>query len=50
MFQVYEQCKDDPFLAKFDVDFSVCLHAHYPCEKTNMENKQPLSKHLKGQL
>eukprot|EP00092_Neocalanus_flemingeri_P005165 GFUD01005554.1.p1 GENE.GFUD01005554.1~~GFUD01005554.1.p1 ORF type:complete len:1061 (+),score=260.18 GFUD01005554.1:362-3184(+) len=28
--KVYEDCKDDKFLAQFNVDWSICLHAHYP--------------------
>ena len=27
--RVYEDCKDDPFLGQFSVDWSICLHAHY---------------------
>eukprot|EP00090_Calanus_glacialis_P038243 TRINITY_DN6682_c0_g1_i1.p1 TRINITY_DN6682_c0_g1~~TRINITY_DN6682_c0_g1_i1.p1 ORF type:complete len:1040 (-),score=261.31 TRINITY_DN6682_c0_g1_i1:154-3273(-) len=28
--KVYEDCKDDVFLGQFSVDWSICLHAHYP--------------------
>ena len=28
--KVYEDCKDDSFLSQFSVDWSICLHAHYP--------------------
>merc|ERR1712123_29076 len=28
--KVYEDYKDDVFLGKFSVDWSICLHAHYP--------------------
>ena len=28
--KVYEDCKEDRFLAQFNVDWSICLHAHYP--------------------
>jgi len=28
--KVYEDCKDDSFLSQFNVDWSICLHAHYP--------------------
>jgi len=28
--KVYEECKEDKFLSQFNVDWSICLHAHYP--------------------
>ena len=27
---MYEACKQDPILANYNVDWGVCLHAHYP--------------------